>query len=426
MTPLIRIYFLFTFLIDRFSYLIVLLRLWRGKEDNQRYLERLGKYKKSRPEAKLIWFHGASIGETLSIIGLIRAIKTIDEKVRFLITSGTKSSSQVLLLRMPKNSLHQFVPIDTPSAVKSFLSHWKPDLAILIESEIWPRLIIETSRSNIPIWLLNGSMSSKTYKKWRYFPLTAQYLYSKFDKILLKDQKSASYLLELGFLRKSFEVYGSLKAVQEELVYCKADLKKIKAELNKRKVWLASSTHPGEDEIILKAHINLLKINKNILLILVPRHPERGFEIHNLVRSMRLRGSLRSKCKTISEKDQVYIADTLGELGLWYRLSSISFIGGSISKNGGHNPYEAIFLDTVILHGPHTFNFEEIYQKLDEEKCAIKVYTSDDISREISNLISSKCLSKKCVQAKNLITIEKEKLKVLSEQINNCLKEQRK
>ena len=234
MTPLIRIYFLLTLLIDRFSYLIVLLRLWRGKEDNQRYTERLGKYKKTRPLSELVWFHGASVGETLSIIALIRAIKNIDDKVWFLITSGTKSSAQVLSLRMPKNTLHQFAPLDTSSAVKSFLKHWKPDLAIWIESEIWPRLLIETSRSNIPIWLINGSMSLKTYKKWHYFPSTAQLLYSKFNKILLRDKKSASHLLNLGLPRESFEIYGSLKASQEELVYCRADLKRIKVELNNR------------------------------------------------------------------------------------------------------------------------------------------------------------------------------------------------
>ena len=198
MPLLIRIYFVFTFVLDIFSYCIVLFRLWRGKEDPHRYSERIGKYQKIRPQSVLIWFHGASIGETLSIIGLINAISDIDEKVMFLITSGTKSSSQVLSMRMPKNTLHQFVPIDTPSAVKSFLSHWQPDLAMWIESEVWPRLIIETSKKNIPMWVLNGSMSSKTYKKWRFFSSSARYLYGKFDRILLRDKRSASYFLKIS------------------------------------------------------------------------------------------------------------------------------------------------------------------------------------------------------------------------------------
>ena len=219
MPLLIRTYLFFTFIFSALSYLIIYLRLWSGKEDQDRFKEKLGQYERDRSNSKLIWFHGASVGETLSIIGLIKEITKINDKLEFLITSGTKTSSQVLSMRMPKNAVHQFVPIDTPGAVKLFLKHWRPDFAIWIESEVWPRLLIETSKTKIPMWLVNGSMSLRSYKKWRYAPLSMQYLYNKFEKIYLRDERSAGFLNQLGLSSENFTVYGSLKADQEKLEF---------------------------------------------------------------------------------------------------------------------------------------------------------------------------------------------------------------
>ena len=418
MPLLIRTYLLFTFIFSVLSYLIIYLRLWSGKEDQDRFKEKLGEYERARPNSKLIWFHGASVGETLSIIGLIKEITKINDKLEFLITSGTKTSSQVLSMRMPKNAVHQFVPIDTPGAVKLFLKHWRPDFAIWIESEVWPRLLIETSKTKIPMWLVNGSMSLRSYKKWRYVPLSMQYLYNKFEKIYLRDQRSAGFLNQLGLSSENFTVYGSLKADQEKLEFRKSDLKEVKKSLKDKRVWLAASTHAGEEETVLKAHKHLLEVDKDIFLVLVPRHPERGKELMKLAGSLNLNGSLRSKSRKINSTDQVHIGDTLGELGLWYELTRVSFIGGSITRNGGHNPYEAILADTFIIHGPETFNFDEIYQKLDERNLGKKIINSEQLFQEVLNLFNKDKVAICFTKAKELIVSDKKKIKTLAKEIS--------
>ena len=421
MPLLIRTYLFFTFIFSALSYIIIYVRLWRGKEDQDRFKEKLGEYERARPNSKLIWFHGASVGETLSIIGLIKEITKINDKLEFLITSGTNTSSQVLSLRMPKNAMHQFVPIDTPIAVKSFLKHWRPDFAIWVESEVWPRLLIETAKTKIPMWMVNGSMSLRSYKKWRYAPLSMQYLYNKFEKIYLRDEKSAGFLNQLGLSSENFTVYGSLKADQEKLEFRKNDLKEVKKGLKEKRVWVASSTHPGEEEIVLNAHKGLLEVDKDIFLVLVPRHPERGKELMKLVLSLDLKGSLRSKSKKINSTDQLHIADTLGELGLWYELTRVSFIGGSITKNGGHNPYEAILADTFIIHGPETFNFDEIYRQLDERNFGKEITNSEQLFQEVLNLFNKDNLDIRSAKAKELIASDKKKIKTLANQIHDRL-----
>ena len=418
MPLLIRTYLLFTFIFSVLSYLIIYLRLWSGKEDQDRFKEKLGRYEWDRSNSKLIWFHGASVGETLSIIGLIKEITKINDKLEFLITSGTKTSSQVLSMRMPKNAVHQFVPMDTPRAVKLFLKHWRPDFAIWVESEIWPRLLIETYKTKIPMWLVNGSMSLRSYKKWRYVPLSMQYLYNKFEKIYLRDERSAGFLNQLGLSSENFTVYGSLKADQEKLEFRKSDLKEVKKSLKDKRVWLAASTHAGEEETVLKAHKHLLEVDKDIFLVLVPRHPERGKELMKLARSLNLNSSLRSKSRKINSTDQVHIGDTLGELGLWYELTRVSFIGGSITRNGGHNPYEAILADTLIIHGPETFNFDEIYQKLDERNLGKKIINSEQLFQEVLNLFNKDKVAICFTKAKELIVSDKKKIKTLAKEIS--------
>ena len=418
MPLLIRTYLFFTLIFSALSYLIIYLRLWSGKEDQDRFKEKLGQYERDRSNSKLIWFHGASVGETLSIIGLIKEITKINDKLEFLITSGTKTSSQVLSMRMPKNAVHQFVPMDTPRAVKLFLKHWRPDFAIWVESEIWPRLLIETSKTKIPMWLVNGSMSLRSYKKWRYVPLSMQYLYNKFEKIYLRDERSAGFLNQLGLSSENFTVYGSLKADQEKLEFRKSDLKEVKKSLKDKRVWLAASTHAGEEETVLKAHKHLLEVDKDIFLVLVPRHPERGKELMKLARSLNLNSSLRSKSRKINSTDQVHIGDTLGELGLWYELTRVSFIGGSITRNGGHNPYEAILADTFIIHGPETFNFDEIYQKLDERNLGKKIINSEQLFQEVLNLFNKDKVAICFTKAKELIVSDKKKIKTLAKEIS--------
>ena len=261
-------------------------------------------------------------------------------------------------------------------------------------------------------------MSLRSYKKWRYVPLSMQYLYNKFEKIYLRDERSAGFLNQLGLSSENFTVYGSLKADQEKLEFRKSDLKEVKKILKDKRVWLAASTHAGEEETVLKAHKHLLEVDKDIFLVLVPRHPERGKELMKLARSLNLNSSLRSKSRKINSTDQVHIGDTLGELGLWYELTRVSFIGGSITRNGGHNPYEAILADTFIIHGPETFNFDEIYQKLDERNLGKKIINSEQLFQEVLNLFNKDKVAICFTKAKELIVSDKKKIKTLAKEIS--------
>ena len=422
MPALIKIYLFVTSIFGGLLRFIILFRLWIGKEDPLRFKEKFGEYKKIKPDKKLIWFHGASVGETLSILVLIKAISERDSNLRFLITSGTKTSAQILSNRMPKEVIHQFVPLDIPKSVNAFLNYWKPDFAIWVESEIWPRLLTETSKRKIPTWLVNGSMSVQSYKSWRKFPLSAQYLYNRFERMYLRDERTAGFLNKLGLINNDAVVLGSLKADQEKLNFNKTEYEQTIKSFKGKKIWLASSTHRGEEEVILQSHKTMLEVNPNMVLILVPRPPERGKELIKLASFMDLRASLRSLTQDINSTDQVYIGDTLGELGLWYELASICFIGGSLSKDGGHNPYEAILSDSFILHGPETFNFSEIYSMLDEKKCAIRVTNSREISEKILEMLDSENLEKQHNNARNLISSDKKKINLLADQIHNRLK----
>ncbi|MGV6811459.1 MAG: 3-deoxy-D-manno-octulosonic acid transferase [Brevirhabdus sp.] len=361
-------------------------RLDEGKEDPDRIEERRGAPSLTRPDGRLVWFHAASVGEALSIQELVRRLGDERPELHFLLTTGTRTSAQVLANRMPPHAVHQFVPVDATPFIRRFLEHWQPDLAVWTESEFWPALMVETNKRGVPMLLINARMSDKSHRRWRWLPGAAKSLLSRFDHILAQDRRTAAHLRRLGVAKTNLEVTGTLKEGTAALPCNEAERDMIAAQLKSRPVWLAASTHPGEEEIAADAHRQAMRSAHRLLLIIAPRHPERGPAIAEKLRADGWSVALRSTDDDIDDDTQIYVADTLGEMGLWYRLAPISFMGGSLAKIGGHNPFEPAALGSAILHGPHVTNFMDIYERMTHAGAARLVSSTDELATELRRL----------------------------------------
>lgn len=363
-------------------------RLKDGKEDPDRYGERLGRPGLPRPDGLLIWMHAASVGEALSVQELIRRLREERPEVTILLTTGTRTSAELLATRLPPGALHQFAPVDSKPAIAGFLDHWKPDLAIWIESELWPRMIHDTAARGIPMMLMNARMSPDSYNRWRWLRGVSTALLSRFQRILAQDTQTMGLLNKLGAPQDRIRTIGTLKEGAQLLPYSEAEHAAFLAEIDGRPLWLASSTHPGEEELMSETHRSLVRRMHRLLMVLVPRHPERGPQIALDLRAEGWEVSLRSAEDDIDLDTQIYVADTLGELGLWYRLAPVSFIGGSLTEIGGHNPFEPAALGSAILHGPHVFNFADIYDRLTQAGGARLVDGPDDLAEAVDDLLA--------------------------------------
>ncbi|MCR9215213.1 MAG: 3-deoxy-D-manno-octulosonic acid transferase [Proteobacteria bacterium] len=361
-------------------------RLKSGKEDVSRFGERLGTPSHSRPKGQLIWIHAASVGEAVSALSLIEALLANELERHILVTTGTRTSAEIMQTRLPDRAFHQFVPIDRKPGVEGFLDYWQPDLAIWMESELWPNLICETSSRDIPMLLLNARITEKSYKMWGRSLGFSKRLLGTFDYCSAQSELSAKRLSDLG--ARNVETLGNLKFASKPLPFDSALLDQLSISLIKRQVWLAASTHPGEDEVVVEAHEQLKKEAPDILTIIVPRHPERGSDIAAMAEQKQLKTALRSKGKFPAEETDIYIADTIGELGLFYRLVGIAFVGGSLVDKGGQNPLEAAHLGCAILQGPHMENFLEVAAEMEQEKATIKVRNAEDLSGEVSAFLA--------------------------------------
>jgi 3-deoxy-D-manno-octulosonic-acid transferase len=363
-------------------------RLAAGKEDGDRLDERRGIAGKARPDGDLIWFHAASVGESLALLELIRRLTEERPGLTVLITTGTLTSAGVLADRLPEGAIHQFVPLDARPFVGRFLDHWRPDLAVWTESELWPTLICETHDRGIPMVLLNARMSKASHDRWRFLRGMARSLLSRFRRALVQDDLTEIYLRRLGMPPDRMEVTGTLKEGAAALPVKDASLAAMRAELAGRPVWLAASTHPGEEAKILEAHRIVRRTNPRLLLILVPRHPERGCDLARMLADGGWQFNRRAVGEGPEAEAQVYLADTLGELGLWYRLAPVSFVGGSWEPIGGHNPFEPAALGSAILHGPYVTNFVDIYQRLTEARAARLVSSPASLAENIDELLA--------------------------------------
>lgn len=334
-------------------------RAGRGKEDQARFNERLGLDLPPRPDGSLVWVHGASVGECIAALPLIEALLQ-EEHRNVLVTSGTVSSAKIMQERLPPRALHQFVPIDTPSATARFLDHWRSDAGLFVDSDIWPNLVFGAKARGIKLALVNARMSERSLAGWSWAPKTAAVLLSAFDICLAQDEEIAERFRRLG--AQNVRAIGSLKADAPPLPADPHQLAALCGVIAGRPILLAAQTHPGEDETILPAHDVLRQTIPDLLTIIVPRHVERGPEIAMLCGARPVRR--RSLGEMPTSDVAVYVADTMSELGLFYRLASFAFVGGSLVRHGGQNPLEPARLGCAVLTGPYTFNFATAYDAI--------------------------------------------------------------
>lgn len=357
-----------------------------GKEDASRIAERRGIASRPRPAGKLIWIHAASVGETASVLGLIDRL--LDERgVSVLITTGTVTGARLIEERAdcPGRVIHQFVPLDHPGYVGAFLDYWRPDLAMWVESELWPNLISAARARGIPMLLLNARMSQRSFRGWQFLPSVIRPLLGGFDLCLAQDTVHAQRLAYLG-ARRSLCV-GDLKSAAAPLPVAPDELDRLTRQIGERPIWLAASTHEGEEAIAADAHRALQRDVPSVLTVIAPRHPARAESIETMLRSKGLAVARRSEQHDIAGTTDIYLADTLGELGLFYRLSGIAFIGGSLVPLGGHNPYEAARLDCAILHGPDMSNAAAIARALAGACAAEIVHDAEALANGVRRLI---------------------------------------
>lgn len=359
-------------------------RMARGKEDGQRLPERLGRASVARPAGPLIWIHGASVGECLAALPLIEALTRTPGR-HVLLTSGTLTSARMMAERLPAGIIHQFAPVDTPGAVRRFLDHWQPTMGLFIDSEIWPNLVIEAHARGVKLALINGRLSARSFKGWQRAKRSAAALLARYDLCLAQDRESAERLRALG--AGSVQMTGSLKADAPPLPADAARLEALRGAIGTRPVLLAAQTHPGEDETILPVHDALRRKFPDLLTIVVPRHPGRGSEIAMLCGT---RSALRrSEGKLPAADTAIYIADTMGELGLFYRIATFAFVGGSLIPHGGQNPLEPARLGCGVLAGPHTHNFTDAYAAIFAAQGAGRVHSSTEIAALAERLLAS-------------------------------------
>lgn len=346
--------------------LLISHRLKRGKEHPARRNERYGRTEIPRPSGPLVWIHCASVGELLTVIPLIGRLH--DKAFDVLCTSGTLTSAAIAELRLPAGTIHQFITLDVPQFVDRFFEHWRPDIALFVESDLWPNLIMAAAKRAIPLILINGRLSERSFKRWRWAPGTVAALLRSFDLCLAQSVTHAGRFRDLGAPRVA--TTGNLKLDVPDPPADEHALALLKDAVAGRTVFAGTSTHAGEEITLIEVHRRLRNSFPELLTIIAPRHPERGQGILEIVRAADLTAKVRSRGELPALDTDIYIADTMGELGLIYRLAPIVFVGGSLARHGGQNPIEPAKLGAAILHGPQVWNFTEIYAALDSAHAA--------------------------------------------------------
>lgn len=366
---LVRLYRAATWLATPFIGLMLARRLRRGKEDGTRLGERYGRASAPRPRGPLVWVHGASVGEMIAVLPLIERLR--GRGFRVLFTSGTLTSARLAQSRLPPDVPHQFVPLDSPLFVRRFLRHWRPELVLLVESELWPNLMLEVNARGTPLVLVNARMSPNSFANWRRVHGSVSALLARVDLCLAQGPEDGERLKQLGAPR--VVATGNLKFDAPPPPVDIAAFDALRTATAGRVVFVAASTHPGEEEIVIEAHQRLSKELPNLLTVIAPRHPERGAAVVELATAAGCPAVLRSDGYRPDKGTAIYVADTIGELGLFYRLGTVALLGGSLARKGGQNPIEPIKLDTAIIHGPHVTNFNALYGALDEAGGALQV-----------------------------------------------------
>ena len=384
------------------SPLIILIRLLKKKEHPIRFKEKFCFFSKKRGQGKLIWFHGASVGEILSIIPLIEKLEKNKNINKILITSSTLSSSNIFLKFKFKKTIHQFFPIDSNFYTKKFIEYWKPSLAIFIESEIWPNIILNLKNRNIPLMLLNARISKKSYKKWKKISFFSRSIFNKFDICLSQNSETKNYLKKLG--AQNIKKLGNLKFSETSLKNINKINKNTRKFFDSKKILFgAISTHQSEEIFCTKIYLDLKKKYMNGIIIIIPRHIDRASEIKEEIEKIGLKVHLRSSGRKIDNKTDIYLVDTFGETKLFLKICKIVFLGGSLIQHGGQNPLEAARLGCKVIHGPNITNFLEVYSLLNKNNISSKIRTISQAKSIVQKNLNNKFSSKKIIKKLNSI-----------------------
>lgn len=381
------LYRILSWIITPFIPIVLNIRASKGKEVRERICERVGKASLPRPEGKLVWFHAASMGESSSVVPVIKRLLEQHPEVKVLLTTVTVTSAKNIGEKLPEGAFHQFAPVDTPLAIKRFLAHWKPDVAFWVESEFWPNMMEMTHETGCPMVLLNARISRRSFRRWQKMRTSIEQLLCLFTMILAKSDEDASRIRNLGADAEKVSVQGNLKFSAPALEADPKMTSEILGQIGGRRIWLAASTHNGEEAIIADVHNNVKAAYGDLLTVIVPRHSRRGKEIATSIEKKDMRVALRSRGDAISSNTDVYVADTMGELGIFYRLAGIVFIGGSLVPHGGQNPFEPALLDCTILYGPHMDNFKEFCHELEVVHGAVLVKNETELAARVDELL---------------------------------------
>ena len=368
---LLHLYRIFVFLATPFIFILLFVRRWKGKEDPVRYRERWGRDLPERPAGQLIWMHGASVGECLSMQPLIRRILEKNPDIHIMVTSGTVTSAALMKQRLPERAFHVYIPVDMAGAVHRFVAHFHPDAVLWFESEFWPNILREINQAGIPLVLLNGRVSDRSFARWQKGAWMIRALLSLFTFVFGQTEEDARRLRVLG--ASDAVCVGNIKCASPPAPFNPEKLDMLLKQIGDRPCWVGGSTHPDEEAQMADIHKKLMKVFPDLLTVSAPRHPERRGEIQAAFEKRGLRVSVRSKHEPITAETQVYLADTLGEMGLIYRLAPIVFVGGSLIPFGGQNMLEPMRLARGVMIGPYAFNFRAIVASGKEKGALIEV-----------------------------------------------------
>jgi 3-deoxy-D-manno-octulosonic-acid transferase len=362
----------------------------RGKEAALRFHERRGVPSQVRPRGPLVWIHAASLGEATAMLALIERLLQARPALEILVTTGTVASADLLEKRLPARARHQYVPVDLPHWISRFLDHWRPDLALWVESELWPNLVLTTRARGIPMVLINARLSARSYARWQWCRGLIGPVLGAFAMCLAQNELQAQRLRQLG--ARKVAMVGDLKAAAKALPVEQSQLMQLRAQVGSRPLWLAASTHAGEEEIVACVHRQLAAQHRGLLTIIAPRHSARGDTIEAMLAARGLHTARRTRGEPVTNEIDIYLADTMGELGLFYSLAGIAFIGGSLVAKGGHNPFEAARLDCAVVHGPNISNCAGMAADLAAAGAAETVSDANTLARAVSALLADRRL----------------------------------
>ncbi|MBO7244554.1 MAG: 3-deoxy-D-manno-octulosonic acid transferase [Alphaproteobacteria bacterium] len=360
-------------------------RLLKNKEDKSRLNERLGFPKKERPKGKLIWMHGASVGECLSMLPLVKKMLDEDKSMHVMVTSGTVTSAELMKKRLPERAFHQFIPIDTPLAAKRFVKYWNADAVLWFESDFWPNMLTAIKKNKKPLILLNGRISDKSFARWQKHPYIIKTIQSLFTLSFGQTQEDARRLKVLG--AENVVSTGNLKFAAVNPPFDQEELKKIHQAINNRPCWTMASTHENEELQGAEIHITLKEKYPDLLTVFVPRHPNRADALIMQFEKKGLKVARRSKSEEITADTDIYMADTIGEMGLLYQLTDFVFVGGSLIAFGGQNMLEPMRLKRAVVIGPYAFNFKEIVATAKEKNALVEVQNKEELSSILAQFL---------------------------------------